>query len=133
MDFRNRSEALPYSRTIPAIRLRAEQRPKASTLAPCGAYWRSSSVARNFMRVRPNDETLRVPQGIFKEVLAAAAPCLILLDELADYCVGAAAVPVGETTLAAGTFVGLVDFLGPFRYKVLIDSFQAVIPRFGSR
>lgn len=54
-------------------------------------------------KVRPNDETLRVPQGIFKEVLTAAAPCLILLDELADYCVGAAAVSVGETTLADQT------------------------------
>jgi hypothetical protein len=56
-----------------------------------------------YEKVRPNDETLRVPQGIFKEVLTAAAPCLILLDELADYCVGAAAVSVGETTLADQT------------------------------
>ncbi|MBI3910337.1 MAG: ATP-binding protein [Armatimonadetes bacterium] len=53
--------------------------------------------------VRANDETQRVPQGIFVEVLRRAAPCLILLDELADYCVGAAAVPVGDTTLADQT------------------------------
>ena len=47
-----------------------------------------------YEKVRANDETQRVPQGIFAEVLREAAPCLILLDELADYCVGAAAVPV---------------------------------------
>ncbi|GIV85515.1 MAG: hypothetical protein KatS3mg052_2522 [Candidatus Roseilinea sp.] len=32
-----------------------------------------------------------------------AAPCLILLDELADYCVGATTVPVGDTSLADQT------------------------------
>lgn len=53
--------------------------------------------------VRANDEALRVPQGIFEKVLRAASPCLILLDELADYCVAAAAVPVGDTTLADQT------------------------------
>jgi predicted AAA+ superfamily ATPase len=56
-----------------------------------------------YEKVRPNDETQRVPQGLFVEVLKAASPCLILLDELADYCVGAAAVPVGDTTLADQT------------------------------
>src|SRR4030042_4768919 len=56
-----------------------------------------------YEKVRANDETQRVPQGLFVEVLKAAAPCLILLDELADYCVGAAAVPVGDTTLADQT------------------------------
>lgn len=56
-----------------------------------------------YEKVRPNDETQRVPQGLFAEVLRSAAPCVILLDELADYCVGAAAVPVGNTTLADQT------------------------------
>ncbi|GAB4145926.1 MAG: DUF499 domain-containing protein [Planctomycetota bacterium] len=56
-----------------------------------------------YERVRANDESQRVPQGIFFEVLQAASPCLILLDELADYCVGAAAVPVGDTSLADQT------------------------------
>jgi hypothetical protein len=56
-----------------------------------------------YEKVRKNDETQRVPQGIFLGVLREAAPCLILLDELADYCVGAAAVPVGDTTLADQT------------------------------
>ena len=53
--------------------------------------------------VEANDRAQRVPQGIFADVLRKASPCLILLDELADYCVGAAAVPVGDTTLADQT------------------------------
>jgi predicted AAA+ superfamily ATPase len=56
-----------------------------------------------YERVRANDESQRVPQGLFFEILQAASPCLILLDELADYCVGAAAVPVGDTSLADQT------------------------------
>ncbi len=56
-----------------------------------------------YERVRANDESQRVPQGLFVEVVREAAPCLILLDELADYCVGAAAVPVGDTSLADQT------------------------------
>jgi hypothetical protein len=42
-----------------------------------------------YERVRSNDEGQRVPQGLFFEIPQAASPCLILLDELADYCVGA--------------------------------------------
>jgi hypothetical protein len=53
--------------------------------------------------VRANDESQRVPQGIFADILREASPCLMLLDELADYCVGAAAVSVGDTTLADQT------------------------------
>ena len=56
-----------------------------------------------YERVRANDEAQRVPQGLFVDILKSAAPCLILLDELADYCVGAAAVSVGDTTLADQT------------------------------
>ncbi len=56
-----------------------------------------------YERVRANDESQRVPQGLFVEILQAASPCVILLDELADYCVGAAAVPVGHTSLADQT------------------------------
>lgn len=56
-----------------------------------------------YERVRANDESQRVPQGLFVDILKAASPCLILLDELADYCVGAAAVPVGDTSLADQT------------------------------
>jgi hypothetical protein len=53
--------------------------------------------------IRANDEARTVPQGLFASVLRAAALCLILIDELADYCIGAAAVPVGVTTLADQT------------------------------
>lgn len=56
-----------------------------------------------YEKIRANDETQRVPQGLFVDILRDAAPCLILLDELADYCVGAAAVSVGDTTLADQT------------------------------
>ncbi len=56
-----------------------------------------------YARIKENDEKLRVPQGLFVEILRDYSPCLILIDELADYCVGAAAVPVGETTLADQT------------------------------
>ncbi len=56
-----------------------------------------------YEKVRINDETQRVPQGIFLDILSETSPCLILLDEIADYCVGAAAVPVGDTTLADQT------------------------------
>ena len=56
-----------------------------------------------YERLRANDESQRVPQGLFFDILQAASPCLILLDELADYCVGAAAVPVGDTSLADQT------------------------------
>jgi hypothetical protein len=56
-----------------------------------------------YEKVRANDEAQRTTQGLFADVLRAAAPCLILLDELADYCVGAAGVPVGDSTLADQT------------------------------
>lgn len=56
-----------------------------------------------YEKIRVNDEQRAVPQGLFVEVLKAASPCLILLDEMADYCVGAAAVNVNQTTLADQT------------------------------
>lgn len=58
-----------------------------------------------YERVRANDESQRVPQGIFADLLEKVSPCLILVDELADYLVGAASVKVGgtETTLADQT------------------------------
>jgi len=53
--------------------------------------------------VRPNDESRACPQGMFADILRKASPCLILLDELADYCVAADAVAVNTTTLADQT------------------------------
>ena len=56
-----------------------------------------------YKRVAQNDEKKRVPQGIFVDVLRAASPCLILLDEVADYCVGALTERVVDSTLADQT------------------------------
>lgn len=56
-----------------------------------------------YEKIKINDEKQTVPQGIFTDILKSAAPCLILIDELADYCIGAAAVSVGKTTLADQT------------------------------
>jgi predicted AAA+ superfamily ATPase len=53
--------------------------------------------------VRKNDEQLIAPAGLFKKVLEQCKPALILIDELADYCVKAAARTVGATTLADQT------------------------------
>jgi hypothetical protein len=56
-----------------------------------------------YKRIEANDQGRAVPQGLFVEILRKAAPCLILLDELADYCVGAMAASVGQGTLADQT------------------------------
>ncbi|MDE3090299.1 MAG: ATP-binding protein, partial [Chloroflexota bacterium] len=56
-----------------------------------------------YAKIAENDQSRTVPQGLFTEILREAAPCLILIDELADYCVGASAVSVGNTTLADQT------------------------------
>ena len=53
--------------------------------------------------IEANDQNRAVPQGLFVEILQKAAPCLVLLDELADYCVGAMAVAVGQGTLTDQT------------------------------
>lgn len=53
-----------------------------------------------YERVRKNDEDLIAPtSSIFKPVLEAASTSLILIDELADYCVKAAAKMVGGGNL----------------------------------
>ncbi|MDQ3918877.1 MAG: DUF499 domain-containing protein [Acidobacteriota bacterium] len=53
--------------------------------------------------IRKNDEQLISPAGLFKQVLAKAKPALILIDELADYCVKASGRKVGGSTLADQT------------------------------
>lgn len=53
--------------------------------------------------IRENDEKQTCPKGIFKNVLTKYAPALILIDELADYCVSASAVIVGKSTLCDQT------------------------------
>jgi hypothetical protein len=53
--------------------------------------------------LRKNDEQLIAPAGIFKKVLEKCKPALILIDELADYCVKAAARKAGNSSLADQT------------------------------
>jgi hypothetical protein len=53
--------------------------------------------------IRPNDENRTAPKGLFKEVLKKTSNALILIDELADYCVAASGVPVGGSTLSDQT------------------------------
>lgn len=56
-----------------------------------------------FEIVRPNDENRTAPKGLFKEVLKKTSSALILIDELADYCVAASGVQVGGSTLSDQT------------------------------
>jgi predicted AAA+ superfamily ATPase len=53
--------------------------------------------------IRPNDENRTAPKGLFKEVLKKTQNALILIDELADYCVAASGVQVGGSTLSDQT------------------------------
>lgn len=53
--------------------------------------------------IRPNDEARANPKGLFKKVLEQCKPALILIDELADYCVSASAVKVEGSTLSDQT------------------------------
>lgn len=53
--------------------------------------------------IRDNDENRTAPKGLFKRVLEKAKPALILIDELADYCVAASGITVGASTLSDQT------------------------------
>lgn len=53
--------------------------------------------------IRKNDEQLIAPAGLFKQVLEKCKPALILIDELADYCVKASARKAGNSSLADQT------------------------------
>jgi predicted AAA+ superfamily ATPase len=53
--------------------------------------------------IRKNDEQLISPAGLFKQVLAITKPALILIDELADYCIKASGRKVGNSSLADQT------------------------------
>lgn len=56
-----------------------------------------------YRKIEANDRSRSCPQGLFVDILRSSAPCLILIDELADYCVGASAVEYANTTLADQT------------------------------
>lgn len=54
--------------------------------------------------IRPNDENRTCPLGsLFRKVLEMSQPSLILIDELAHYCVAASGVKVGKTNLSDQT------------------------------
>ena len=53
--------------------------------------------------VRKNDEQLIAPAGLFKKVLEQCHPALILIDELADYCVKASARKAVSSSLSDQT------------------------------
>ncbi len=53
--------------------------------------------------IRVNDEKRIAPKGLFKKVLEKCKPALILIDELADYCVSASAVKVEASNLSDQT------------------------------
>lgn len=53
--------------------------------------------------IRKNDEQLIAPAGLFKKVLELCKPALILIDELADYCVKASARKAVNSSLADQT------------------------------
>ena len=53
--------------------------------------------------IRKNDELRTAPAGMFKMILEKCKPALILIDELADYCVKASGIVVGGSTLADQT------------------------------
>ena len=60
--------------------------------------------------VKQNDENLSAPKGLFKQVLAKCTPALILIDELADYCVSASAITVGKSSLTDQTISFMQEF-----------------------
>lgn len=53
--------------------------------------------------IRINDEQRIAPKGLFKQVLERCKPALILIDELADYCVSASGVKVEASNLSDQT------------------------------
>lgn len=53
--------------------------------------------------IRANDQNRTAPKGLFKQILEQTKPGLILIDELADYCVAASGVSVGVSTLSDQT------------------------------
>ncbi|MDZ4203334.1 MAG: DUF499 domain-containing protein, partial [Bacteroidales bacterium] len=53
--------------------------------------------------IRKNDEQLIAPGGLFDKILAQCKPSLILIDELADYCLKASARQAGLSSLGDQT------------------------------
>ena len=56
-----------------------------------------------YNQIRENDSSRVSPKGLFKGLLESVKPALILLDELADYCMTASGVMVGNSNLSDQT------------------------------
>lgn len=65
------------------------------------AYQLGGKTAYEIVRI--NDEKRVAPKGLFKKVLEQCKPALILIDELADYCISASAVKVEASNLSDQT------------------------------
>jgi len=74
---------------------------KINTLWGELAYQLGGKEAYEIIRV--NDEKRVAPKGLFKSVLAKCQPALILIDELADYCVSASGIKVEASNLSEQT------------------------------
>jgi hypothetical protein len=59
--------------------------------------------AEAYKLIRKNDEDRTAPKGLFKKVLELCKPALILVDELADYCLSASSQVVGGSNLSDQT------------------------------
>jgi len=56
-----------------------------------------------YQLIKKNDEDRSAPKGLFKKILEKCKPALILIDELADYCVSASAQTIGASNLSDQT------------------------------
>ena len=57
-----------------------------------------------YEKIKENDIKRIAPAaGLIKPLLSETVPCLLLIDELADYCVKVSGVPVGDSTLSNQT------------------------------
>jgi hypothetical protein len=72
--------------------------------------------------IRQNDQDRTAPGGLFRKVLAQTKPALILIDELADYCLKASSQQVVGSTLSDQT----VSFVQELTQAV-VDSEQTVL------
>ncbi|WP_027303393.1 DUF499 domain-containing protein [Rudanella lutea] len=78
--------------------------------------------------VRQNDEQRTAPAGLFRKILAQTKPALILIDELADYCLKASSQVVGGSTLADQTISfmqELTEAVGASEQTVLVVTLPA--------
>ncbi len=91
--FTNTTNDPAQGRTVDGIKIR--------TLWGEIAYQLGGKEAYELIRV--NDEKLIAPKGLFKKVLEKSKPALILIDELADYCVSASAVKAEASNLSDQT------------------------------